>query len=253
AIPASQPSERWRWVKNGYELLRDKGIPQNPKSISLYRQLAMIFQHKIGDVMDDAHKYYKLQLAHAMEPLLGNADNEYFNALISAPKDLETIMLNPQVTQFVQSLKTADSSFSDDNHLVDTYLTLRQNPALFKPAAFEVIDTYRDTQPLTSFDFFAKANHLRNRWKLDPVLMHRINQMYGPIEWDDPNTHLPMDWRHPDAHAIYWALKGLQIAHREGFTADEANTDRIVLHSLQNLFRRGKIFIFDIAPNVFLL
>ncbi|MHC4759463.1 MAG: hypothetical protein ACYTE8_12475, partial [Planctomycetota bacterium] len=34
AIPASQPSERWRWVKNGYELLRDKGIPQNPKSIS---------------------------------------------------------------------------------------------------------------------------------------------------------------------------------------------------------------------------
>jgi len=30
AIPASQPEERFRWVRNGYELLRDKGIPLNP-------------------------------------------------------------------------------------------------------------------------------------------------------------------------------------------------------------------------------
>ncbi|MBE3144398.1 MAG: hypothetical protein IMZ61_10810, partial [Planctomycetes bacterium] len=37
AIPAEQPDQRWQWVKNGYELLRDKGIPLNPKSISLYR------------------------------------------------------------------------------------------------------------------------------------------------------------------------------------------------------------------------
>ena len=32
AIPASQPEQRWRWVRNGYELLRDKGIPTNPSS-----------------------------------------------------------------------------------------------------------------------------------------------------------------------------------------------------------------------------
>jgi hypothetical protein len=34
AIPDTQPQERWRWVKNGYELLRDPGIPLNPKSSS---------------------------------------------------------------------------------------------------------------------------------------------------------------------------------------------------------------------------
>ena len=69
-LPATQPEERWQWVKNGYELLRDQGIPLNPKSILLYRELARIFQHKIGGVTDDAHRYYKLQLALAMEPLL---------------------------------------------------------------------------------------------------------------------------------------------------------------------------------------
>ncbi len=76
--------------------------------------------------------------------------------------------------------------------------------------------------------------------------MHELNQLYGPIDWNDPNKHFPLDWRHPDSHAIYWAVKGLQIASREKFSADEANTDRIVNHSLQNLFRNGKIFIYNI-------
>ncbi|MCK5473490.1 MAG: hypothetical protein KAI59_05610, partial [Planctomycetes bacterium] len=74
AIPATQPDQRWQWVKNGYELIRDQGIELNPKSILLYQELARIFQNKIGGISDDAHKYYKLQLAWAMGPLLGSAD-----------------------------------------------------------------------------------------------------------------------------------------------------------------------------------
>ncbi len=74
-IPASQPEQRWQWVKNGYELLRDKGIPLNPKSIELYRELGRILQHKIGGVSDDAHEYYKLQLAESIGPLLFSDDN----------------------------------------------------------------------------------------------------------------------------------------------------------------------------------
>jgi len=60
---------------------------------------------------------------------------------------------------------------------------------------------------------------------------------------------LPLDWRHPDTHAIYWALKGLQIAGKEQYSIDEANTDRIVYQSLQNLFRTGKIFVYDVPAN----
>jgi hypothetical protein len=249
AIPVTRPHERWRWVRNGYELLRDKGIPLNPKSISLYRQLALIFQNKIGDVMDEAHKYYKLQLAYAMQPLLGQADDAYFEALVNAPRDLETLLADTETRDFVQALKQADSSFEDEDQLADRYLSLRQNPGLFTSASFDVIDRYRTTKTLENFDFYAKANHLRKTWKLEPSLMHQINHKYGPIEWNDPNSHRPLDWRHPDAHAIYWAVKGLQIAHREQFDMDEANADRLVLHSLQNLFRRGRIFIFNPSPS----
>jgi len=246
AIPASHPQERWRWVKNGYELLRDQGITLNPKSILLYRELARIFQDKIGSVRDDVHKYYKLQLAMAMEPLLGPADNKYFEALAKAPTHLQQIIEDANVASIITALKSADKAFAEDDKLVSNYLSLRQNPGRFNPEAFETINRFRGTKALEKFDIFAKAYQLRNTWKFDPVLMHQLNKNYGPVEGNDPNKHLPLDWRHPDSHAIYWAVKGLKIAGKQEFSINEVNTDRIVNHSLQNLFRNGKIFIYDV-------
>jgi len=246
AIPATQPGERWRWVKNGYELLRDQGIPLNPKSISLYFELARIFQHKIGFVSDDAHKYYKLQLAMAMEPLLTPADNQYFKALAEAPTDWGQIVKDPNIAPLITALKSADKTFDNDDDFVNNYLSLRQNPARFNLDAFKVIDNFRGTEAIRKFDIFAKAYHLRNTWKLDPVLMQQLNYTYGPTDLNEPNTHLPLDWRHPDTHAIYWAAKGLQVAGKKEYSAAEINTDRIVNHSLQDLFRNGKIFIYDV-------
>ena len=140
AIPANQPHERWRWVKNGYELLRDKGIVINPKSILLYRELARIFQHKIGAVTDDAHKYYKLQLALMFEPLLGPADPQYFKALAEAPSEFEQIAADTEIAALIAALKSADKTFLDDKKFVENYLSLRQNPARFNSQAFNVID-----------------------------------------------------------------------------------------------------------------
>jgi hypothetical protein len=250
AIPATQPDERWQWVKNGYELLRDQGIPLNPKSISLYCELARIFQHKLGSVSDDAHKYYKLQLAMAMEPLLAPADNQYFKALTDAPTDWGQIIKDPDVAPLITALKSADKTFDNDDDFVSNYLSLRQNPARFNPDAFKVIDNFRGTEAIRKFDIFAKAYHLRNAWKLDPVLMQQLNYTYGPADLNDPNTHLPLDWRHPDTHAIYWAAKGLQVAGKKEFSVAEINTDRIISHSLQDLFRNGKIFIYDVPVQI---
>ena len=53
--------------------------------------------------------------------------------------------------------------------------------------------------------------------------------------------------------AIYWGIRGLQIAAREQsreVDMTETNTDRIVGHSLQNLFRNGKMFIRDVQLQI---
>lgn len=255
AIPATQPEQRWQWVKNGYELLRDKGIPWNPKSIQLYRELGRIFQHKLGGISDDAHKYYKLRFAEMMSPLLFSEDNglrpddnQYFEALIQAPTEWSAIENDAEITPFLEALRLADPAFADvgGTRFVQGYLSLRQNPQRFQPAALEVIDAFRGGAALKRFDLFAKAYQLRREWKLEPAMMKEVNQKYGPIDLSDPNRHFPMDWRHPDSHAIYWAVKALQVAvdtkDRE-IDMHETNTDRIVAHSLQNLFRYGKITI----------
>jgi hypothetical protein len=261
AIPATQPDQRWRWVRNGYELLRDQAISKYKlKNITIYRELARIFQHKIGGVSDDAHKFYKIQLAVSMEPLLrsddnqlGPEDNRYFDALADTPISWSEINSDPNVASLIKALKSADDDFSNDDDFVSNYLSLRQDSQRFKPDAGKVIDDFRGSDALKKFDIFAKAWQLREVWKLDPFLMRDLNKTYGPIDFSDPNTHLPLDWRHPDTHAIYWGVKGLQVAaEKESHKINimETNTDRIVAHSLQNLFRNGKIFIRDMKVEV---
>ena len=249
SMPLSQPQERWRWIKNGIELLRDRGIEANPKAISLYRELARIFQHKIGFISDDAHKFYKLQLMEAMEPLVTPVTNEHFAKLAAASKDWEQILGVEGMQKFVAALKEADDSFADDNKFVGNYLSLRQNASRFEPGALEVIDIYRGSEVLEKFDIFAKAYQLRHEWKLEPELMAELNKEFGPKDFEDPNSRGPLDWRHPDSQAIYWAVMGLRVAGGDEYSASESHTDRIVLHSLQNLYRYGKIFTYDLGDS----
>jgi hypothetical protein len=247
AMPASQWQERWRWVKNGYELLRDKGIEQNPHSIQLYRSLAWIFQHKMGSVIDDCHKHYKRELALSMRPLLSPNTKEHFKKLIAADHTLSEIMKDEEVSKFISSLKEADPGFDDEDKIVNNYISLRQFPSRFKSEAHEVINRFRGTETLDRFDIFAKAYHLRNEWKLDPEYMHKINDLYGPTNNVDPNDHNPLNWEHPATHAIYWAEYGLENASKPGeYSVDEKNTDRIVFHSLQELYKNGKMIIYPV-------
>jgi hypothetical protein len=247
-VPATQWEQRWQWVRNGYELLRDKGIEQNPHSISLYRNLAWIFQHKIAGVTDDAHKDYKRELALAMRQVLGkNPTKDYFQRLASSPKTLEDIMADQQIADMVNELIASDEAFTDDQEFINNYLALRQKPDRFKPEAFDVIDKFRPTPALQKFDDFVKAYKLRNTWKFDIELMQSLNEKFGPVTPDKPDTHGVLRWEHPHVHAMYWAQKGLQIAGEQGkFSVEEKNTDRIMFHALQALFRSGKLIIYDI-------
>jgi hypothetical protein len=247
AIPNTQPEERWRWVRNGYELLRDRAIPLNPKSIILYRSLAWIFQHKIGDIADDCHRYYKMELALSMRAILGQEpDNALFEQLAAAPKTLDEALTQPQVGELLAALRQADPAFENRDKVADNYLALRRNPARFSKEAFAVIDNWRDSKALQTLDYFARAFKLRNEWKFDIDFMIDLNKQFGPVNIEDPNQTYPLNWEHPAAHAIYWGALGLKVAGRpDQYRIDEKNTDRIVFHSLQMLYRQGRIVLYE--------
>ncbi len=68
SIMMVRAEDRLRWVQNGVALLRDDALRFNPREARLYRELAWLYQNKIGDSLDSAHLTYKLALAETMSP-----------------------------------------------------------------------------------------------------------------------------------------------------------------------------------------
>jgi len=86
SIKFSDPRDRWQWVQRGIELLRDEALKYNPDEPLIYRELGWIFQHKIGQDLDDAHKYFKSEWAREMDEVLHGTD---YQALINPQTDDE--------------------------------------------------------------------------------------------------------------------------------------------------------------------
>ncbi|MGA0326387.1 MAG: hypothetical protein ACO3OK_05265, partial [Limisphaerales bacterium] len=91
-----EPEERWRWIQGGVNLLRQEALQYNPDSSEVYRELAWVFQDKMGGNLDTTHFYYKERWATLMRQSLG-----------SHP-DLEAILASqdPDIVQKREQLKT---------------------------------------------------------------------------------------------------------------------------------------------------
>jgi hypothetical protein len=75
-------------------------------------------------------------------------------------------------------------------------------------------------------DARARAQILREKYKLDPVFMQAVDREYGPLEW-----------RLPEAHALYWLHLGLQKS-RPG---EVRPLHQLIHQALQMSFERGRI------------
>jgi hypothetical protein len=176
-------SDRWRWVQRGIELLRDRGLRYNPDDVSIYQQLAWIFQHKMGQNLDDGNLYYKQQWLVAMTPFFGASGTNFEN------------LIHPQ---------TAGD---------------RTN-----------------------------ALALREKYKIDPVFARQVDQQWGPL-----------DWRLPEAHAIYWASEGLKKAaeHPDKMKKDELiQLRRVIYQSMLQELHHGRLIAnpftqsYEVGPNL---
>ncbi len=251
------PEARWLWVSNGIENLRNRGLRFNPKSVSLYKELAWIFIHKIGDKLDDYHWAYKRELAVQMENILGEPpvvvteDDTVreFRKIAEAPRALDAwIGSDPEAARLVADLAAVKLEPNETLlHFIASQMRTRTNTAEYagegaEPTAPEDLTTRRlallrdqkRTDTIETFVAAVRAKVLREKLNMDPAWMYGLMKQYGPI-----------DWRSPYAHSLYWATygehitKGLEIND----PADEMNTVRFIFFSLENLARAGKIVL----------
>jgi len=67
SVMMATPEDRWRWVHAGLRLLRDEGLRYNPTSPELCRDLAWMFELKIGANIDSAAEHYRRQWKSIVE------------------------------------------------------------------------------------------------------------------------------------------------------------------------------------------
>jgi hypothetical protein len=86
-----------------------------------------------------------------------------------------------------------------------------------------------------------RARVLREKYKMEPELMKRVDQKYGPLEW-----------RLPESHAIYWAVKGLEASSDQKLRQEDfIGLRRVIFQSLQLAFMRGRLIYPDKTGNEF--
>jgi hypothetical protein len=94
----------------------------------------------------------------------------------------------------------------------------------------------------------ARRKLLVEHFKMDPEFMKQVDQEYGPLEW-----------RLPEAHAVYWAALGLKKAKEnpEKIKPDDLITlRRVIYQSMQLAFHRGRLIAnpfqkaFEFGPNL---
>ncbi len=279
SVATNTPQERWAWVNAGIRLLRDEGIPQNPSDLLLHKELSWLFLHKVQMLMDDANQFYKRQFAVEWTIAMGTppertpqtqktqdgikayVDN-YLGPISAAPSSLEELYAKPGCENAKLIVDTLKEKMGMDvttplgrrmflYQLEGLRSAIRQVNALrtankdlnIAPPSSEFTELLIAPENLTARREL--IHHLRKRMLIDeyhmePERMIRFTQKYGP-----------MDWRHPASHALYWAARGVEEAlarvnDRTVGNNDFINTDRLVVQSLQELYRSGTL-MFDIS------
>ncbi|MFQ5590832.1 MAG: hypothetical protein ACE5HE_06705 [Phycisphaerae bacterium] len=204
------PEERWQWVQNGIKLLRDEGIRYNPKSVSLYKELAWIYWHKIGDITDDEHLNYKRALAVEMEVALGPppvalTDEEYFDwfrRIVDAPRDLQQMLsADAEVAALVRELEQLgvhpdytllelSARYLRPEVSVNDLLLEHEDTNTLLARRLRIVTDSKNKAALDRLLAAVRSQMLREHYKLDvDRMLELMVNLYGPLDWRNAFAH----------------------------------------------------------------
>ncbi len=270
ATAVHTPERRWHWVSNGMALLRDEAIPINPDSIYLYKELSWIFMSKIGGDTDEMHRALKRRWAAEMHkvfgsPPVGSTQDviDWFRGIAEAPLDrdpsrprkegrfqedvlVEKILdADPKAAEYVSKLRATglevDASlleawhrFSLDEEVLRAWgprnRRAPRNEAEASIAEWINSDAYA-LQRKRLLDW-VRSQILWNKYKMDPRFMLGLMEKHN----------VPLDWRLPWPHGMYWAAIGLEKSDVPDITqATPLNTNRIELSCMKQMTAFGRL------------
>lgn len=267
SVACNTEEERWEWVNAGIHLVREEGLKYNPNNLVLHKELAFWFAHKIEGTADDAHLYYKRAFTQEWHFILGQPPEDYeeriawIKKVADAAETLEEAeQRTPGVMALVERLNSSLTPFGEDQrfepsrqflavygnwravmeqsetaHLFGVEQTFRAESPFFN--AFDEIAGDADPTVQAAWDTllaFVRKRVLVDEYNMSPKLMYEFTRDLGPI-----------DWRHGQAHALYWSRRGSMFGEARVANIEDVykilNNDRLQLQAMQDLARYGRI------------
>jgi len=273
SVAVQSPEARWQWVNKGIRLLREEGVVHNPDNLQIHKQLSWIFQHKIGGYTDDSNFYYKKQLAAEWTVVLGEPPRpdydmtaqeasevfvDWLRPIAEAPRSLGAVYdAEPTARRLVSEIRSRVGEdlgyellerYTNTSVFLDSMYSDLEIEFGPRSAALRELITDPALEPAwEALIPYVRRTVLVDEYNMDPFRMIRYTRKYGPL-----------DWRHPGAHSLYWAAKGvegalLRVEEQNAQDFDFLNVDRQVMHSLQLLYRSGNIYfsyVHHVMPNL---
>ena len=217
SVACKSPEDRWRWVRRGIELMQE-AVTMNPNDPEVYKELAWIYQHKLGNVLDDAQRYYKKTMARQLMFLYGKHYPDW-KAWADAPATeaelKERFPVGTDARNAIEAYTQGD--------LARLFGEFQMNGGLPKELAEKL-----SPGDAAVLDLHFRRRWLKKDWNVDPKLIAEVNEAYGEL-----------DWLLPESYAIYWAYDGLSRAPDR---KDLALT-RLILQSLVASFNYGRMLL----------
>ena len=211
------------------------------------------FKDRVPRVQQQLREQQQFALAKQLDPLLASAERRWQRSKRDPLRLLREDV--PATAETIDAwrelgLSLSETGLSDYGRMkmLARYATierlLNETPDFLSEHDLNVLRFMRDhegSEGLKHLLAFLRARVLIQNYNMRPTYMYTLMDMYGPL-----------DWRHPSSHAIYWSALGVRMSGeiRDRTKFDILNTDRQVIHSLQNLMFMGRVNYDPIAGTI---
>ena len=228
----------------------------------LHKELSFFFMHKLNGNSDDAHLYYKRKLAERWHNILGEPPDSWndrtlwMKEIADAPRTTQDAIRQLTILgELLEQLEKSSMDYEESSLSAERLLaqiaqleSIKQHSLVASETGleeslrsqspyFNQLDLlYNDPKYTSAWQLLLatyRKQVLKDEYNMDPQLMYEYTKIGGPL-----------DWRHPQTHAFYWARRGAEVGKGRFKTEDVykiLNTDRVQLQALQALARSGRI------------
>jgi len=177
--------ERWPWVERALDLLRGDALRVNPGHPHLHGELIRIFQDRIAKVTNAEWEIFIRQWVLTMQQAFVRGDGAELAELAGMPADPERLRTEPEVAGLLAA------AGPDHSYLLSSRNWQRRGS--WPPELERLRRAPEHAAAWAYLDRWHRANLLRTRHRLDLDHALQVERQYGPL-----------DWRLPQAQAVYW-------------------------------------------------